>query len=115
MTGGAGADDFDFNSIAEIGNGATRDLITDFVHLTDDLDLSTIDANGAAPGTRLSASSPPMARRYGAAGQLRWSADLAGTANDRTFVEGDINGNGAADFQIELTGLKTLTAADFFL
>ena len=48
MTGAAGADDFDFNSIAEIGNGATRDIIRDFVHLTDDIDLSTIDANGAS-------------------------------------------------------------------
>ena len=63
MTGDAGADDFDFNSIAEIGNGATRDIIRDFVHLTDDLDLSTIDANGAAIGNTPSASSPHMARR----------------------------------------------------
>ena len=51
MTGGAGADDFDFNSVAEIGKGATRDVIRDFAHLVDDIDLSTIDANGAAPGT----------------------------------------------------------------
>ncbi len=50
MIGGAGADDFDFNSVAEIGRGATRDIIRDFVHLVDDIDLSTIDANGAACG-----------------------------------------------------------------
>jgi hypothetical protein len=29
--------------------------------------------------------------------------------------EGDINGDGRNDFHIELTGLKTLTAADFIL
>ena len=117
MTGGAGADDFDFNSIAEIGNGATRDIIRDFVHLTDDIDLSTIDANGGAIGnTAFSFLAAHGAAFTGAAGQLRWfRQDLAGTANDRTIVEGDINGNKVADFQIQLTGLKTLTAADFVL
>ena len=49
----------------------------------------------------------------GARGQLRWfREDLAGTANDKTIIAGDINGDAT---QIELTGLKTLTAADFFL
>ena len=38
-----------------------------------------------------------------------------GTANDRTIIEGDINGNRVADFQIQLTGLNTLTATDFVL
>ena len=50
MTGGLGADDFDFNNVAEIGRGATRDIIRDFTHLIDDIDLATIDANGAARG-----------------------------------------------------------------
>ena len=50
------------------------------------------------------------------AGQLRWfQQNLAGTDNDKTIIEGDINGNKVADFQIKLNGLKTLTAADFFL
>ena len=117
MTGGAGADDFDFNSIVEIGNGATRDIIRDFVHLTDDIDLSTIDANGAAIGnTAFSFLAAHGAAFTGAAAQLRWfRQDLAGTANDRTIVEGDINGNRVADFMIELAGLKVLTAADFVL
>ena len=48
MTGGVGSDRFDFNTVAEIGNGATRDVIRDFAHLIDKIDLSTIDANGAA-------------------------------------------------------------------
>ena len=52
----------------------------------------------------------------GVAGQLRWfREDLAGTANDRTIVEGDINGDTVFDFQIQLTGLKTLAAGDFIL
>lgn len=46
----------------------------------------------------------------GLAGQLHY---LASGAN--TIVEGDVNGDKLADFQIQLTGLKTLTAADFIL
>ena len=50
------------------------------------------------------------------AGQLRWrKVDAAGTANDVTLVEGDTNGNAVADFQIQLTGLKALTAASFIV
>ncbi len=37
------------------------------------------------------------------------------SVNDKTIVEGDINGNRVADFQIQLTGLKSLTVNDFIL
>ena len=40
---------------------------------------------------------------------------MPGSVNDRTIIEGDTNGNRVADFQIQLTGLKTLTAGDFIL
>ncbi len=116
MTGGSGADDFDFNSVAEIGRGATRDIIKDFAHLIDDIDLSTIDANGAAPGHSFTFLATKGAAFTGTAGELRWfQQNLAGAANDRTIIEGDTNGNRVADFQIQLTGLKTLTTADFVL
>ncbi len=116
MTGGAGADDFDFNRVAEIGKGATRDVIKDFAHLIDDIDLSTIDANGVAPGHAFTFLAAQGTAFTGAAGQLRWfRQDLAGTVSDRTIIEGDINGNAVADFQLQLAGLKTLTAADFVL
>ena len=79
MTGGAGADDFDFNSVAEIGKGATRDIIRDFVHLIDDIDLSTIDANGAAAGNSFTFLATKGAAFTGVAGELRWFQDnLAG-------------------------------------
>ncbi len=48
----------------------------------------------------------------GAAGQLRWFQDLRAPT---TIVEGTVNADKVADFQIQLTGLKTLTAADFIL
>ena len=90
-------------------------MITDFAHLSDDIDLSTIDANGAAAGQHAFRSSPPRARpsparRVNCAGSSR-----APDADAVTIVEGDINGDKVADFQIQLTGLKTLTAADFVL
>ena len=89
---------------------ATRDVITDFT-VGDDIDLSTIDANGAAAGnTAFSFLATNGAVFTGVAGQLRWqkSATL-------TLVEGDTNGDRVADFQIQLTGSKNLTAADFIL
>jgi serralysin len=114
MAGGDGADDFDFNAAAETGvTGSTRDRITDFVHLTDDIDLSTIDANGGAAGNAaFSFLAVEGAAFAGQRGQLRWlQQDIA----DKTIILGDINGDTVADFQIELTGLKTLTVADFIL
>ena len=110
MTGGAGLDDFDFNVVAEMGKTATtRDVITDFT-LGDDIDLSTIDANGALAGHTFSFLATKGAAFTGAAGQLRWFQ--SGTT---TIVEGTVNADKVADFQIQLTGLKTLTAADFIL
>ena len=39
--------------------------------------------------------------------------DPVGTANDKAIIYGDINGDARVDFQIELTGLKTITVSDF--
>ena len=77
----------------------------------DDIDLSTIDANGAAAGnTAFSFLAANGAAFTGVAGQLRWQK-----FSSLTLVEGDINGDRVADFQIQLTGSKNLTAADFIL
>ncbi len=46
----------------------------------------------------------------GNAGELR-----SYTSGGHTFVEGDVSGNGAADFQIELTSALHLSATDFAL
>ena len=49
-------------------------------------------------------------------GELHYiKVDNVGTALDMTIVEGDRNGDGVADFQIELSHLVTLTKADFIL
>ena len=48
-------------------------------------------------------------------GQNERLYDPVGTANEKTIIYGDINGDARADFQIELTGLKTITVSDFIL
>jgi Ca2+-binding RTX toxin-like protein len=63
MTGGAARDLFDFNIAADTGRTAsTRDVIRDFTHLTDDIDVSTIDANWSRRRERGSAASSSSAR-----------------------------------------------------
>ncbi len=116
MTGGTGYDDFDFDVYTHTGKtSATRDVIKDFQHLIDDIDLRTIDANGSAAGvTAFKFLALKGAAFTGVRGQLHWyQINVANNAADKTIIEGDINGDGCADFQIELTGLKTLTASDF--
>lgn len=44
------------------------------------------------------------------AGQLHYTQ-----AGGNTIVQADVDGDGTADFEIELTGLLTLTAGDFLL
>ncbi len=116
MNGGAGDDRFDFNTVAEIGKGITRDVIIGFAHLIDKIDLGTVDANGTAAGHTFAFLAARSAAFTGVAGQLRWFRDdQPGTLNDKTIIEGDINGNKVFDFQIQLAGLKSLTAPDFVL
>jgi Ca2+-binding RTX toxin-like protein len=116
MTGGTGKDIFDFNRVAETGKTATsRDVIKDFTHLSDDINLANIDASSKAAGNN-AFTFIGTANYHKVAGELRYIRyDAAGTASDKTLVTGDINGDGLSDFQIELTGLKTLSAADFVL
>ena len=118
LKGGVGNDRFDFNRTFETGRTpGTRDKILDFKHGQDKIDLSTIDANGSAAGNgKFSFLAAEGAAFTGVRGQLRWDQqNNAGTANDRTVISGDLNGNGTTDFQIELTGLKVLSASDFVL
>jgi serralysin len=116
MTGGTGADRFDFNSITEIGNGATCDIITAFTHLADDIDLSTIDASSLLSGNNAFVFRGTAGFTTSASGELRvMRFDNAGTTNDYTIVCGDMDADIASEFQIHLKGLVTLTAADFLL
>ena len=95
-------------------------MITDFTHnatfaLSDHIDVSTIDANGALAGDAAFIWLGTAAFN-GRAGALHYlQENPVGTVNDKTIIEGDLNGDRIADFQIELTGLKALVATDFIL
>jgi hypothetical protein len=53
---------------------------------------------------------------HGKAAELHFvQNNLAGSKNDFTLVEGDLDGVKSADFQIELAGLHTLAKSDFIL
>ena len=116
MTGGADNDLFDFNLATETGKkAATRDVITDFTHGQDKIDLSGIDAiQGTAKNDKFKFIS--TSDFHHVKGELHYfKIDVKGTANDKSIIEGDVNGDGKADFQIELSHLVTLTKGDFIL
>ncbi len=93
LTGGAGTDVFVFTELADSLPGAARDVITDFERGVDRIDLSAIDANVATVEidrfTFVSGAQFSMV-----AGELRRANGL---------IEGDVDGDGVADFQIELS------------
>ncbi len=116
MTGGTEKDIFDFNSIYETSKlTATRDIIKDFVHLVDDIDLYNIDANTRVAGNQAFKflTTAKFTKHAGEVIAVKYNP--AGTASDATIILGDVTGDGLADFHIQLTGLKTITAADFIL
>ncbi len=111
LRGGGGNDVFVYDDIAQ-STPASRDAILDFT-LGDRIDLSGIDANttGAAPGDQAFAFIGAAA--FGSvAGQLRVTANGGGW-----LVEGDTDGNGIADFAVQLTvpDAHPITATDFIL
>lgn len=118
LRGEGGADVFHYLNGGETGRtAATRDIIQDFTSGTDKINLSVIDANGALAGNGTFQFLAGAGTAFsGVAGQLRYvQENPVNTVNDKTIIEGDVNGDRVADLQIELTGLKTLLAADFVL
>ncbi len=117
ITGGAGADKFRFDSGSDFGVGAgNRDVISDFHHAEHDrIVLNGVDANQPLVGNQ-AFHFIKTAAFHNVAGELRFEKhNLAGTAHDFTLVEGDTNGDGIADIQIELKGLINLVKGDFVL
>ena len=105
MFGRSGTDDFVFLTQFAAGKWAGRDVIRDFQRGADDIDLASIDASAAHAGNQ--AFKFIGAKAFsGAAGELRFKNDL---------VEGDVNADKLADFQIEVTGHTVLGWDDFLL
>lgn len=109
MTGGLGADRFQFGSTAETGIGALRDVITDFEAGIDRIALNLIDANVLKANNQAFKFIGDSDFGH-VAGQLRAYAD-----SGNTVVAGDTNGDGIADFEIQLIGTHLLAGADFLL
>ena len=104
LTGGAGADSFVFGSVAD----AKGDRIKDFKHV-DVIVLEDIDANINKRGDQAFTLIDDEAFS-GTAGELRVYSN-----KQNTFIQGDTDGDGSADFRIRLDGLHTLTDSDFLL
>lgn len=100
LSGGEGADVFRFRSAEEIGRAATHDVVTDFARGLDHLNFRGFDFDfirGAA------FSGDDQA-------ELRFARTDGGI---RLF--GDVDGDGTADFMLELRGLGGIGADDLML
>lgn len=108
--GGAGADRFVFREGDFSGTSALScDVVEDFGDAEGDrIHLTLIDADANAVGNQAFTSIGSNAFT-GGAGELRWEQ-----VGRSTVVEGDVDGDGAADFAIRLAGLHVLGADDFF-
>lgn len=115
LSGGAGADVFLFRNTAEIGGlSGTGDLITDFQHGTDRIDLRDIDASSVLAGNNAFQWRGEAAIGTSPQGEVSFQQlDRAGTAQDVTLVRIDTDGDSAAEAVLTLTGLHDLTAGDF--
>ena len=112
MTGGAGSDTFVFQNLTDSGIGLARDLITDFHQGQDKINLSAIDA--IVGGGDDAFSFIGSQTFSGTDGELRYS-HVVSVSGSQTIINMDTDGDGTSNAQIALTGLYTLTAADFVL
>ncbi|MGA9582552.1 MAG: calcium-binding protein [Allosphingosinicella sp.] len=108
LTGGSGSDDFRIGYF-ESGTGSGADRITDFASGSDIVDISGWDANTGMGGDQ-AFTFVGSAAFTGTAGELRTYFDGVDT-----WVQGDINGDGVADFDIRFDGAVALSGSDFVL
>ncbi|MGZ2412026.1 serralysin [Sphingomonas sp. F9_3S_D5_B_2] len=108
--GGAGKDTFVFRDGDFAGaTTGSADVIHDFVHGDDHIRLDYFDADTVLGGNQ-AFSFIGTAAFDGTAGELRYEA-IGGA----TYVSGDTNGDGTADFMLRLDGNHPLTSGDFAL
>lgn len=109
MSGGAGADQFKYGPV-DVGQAGVRDVIADFNRAEGDkIHLASIDANTLKSSDQAFAFIGNTGF-HKVAGELNFS-----TASGKVIVAGDVNGDGVADFQIEVLGVTSLTSSDFVL
>lgn len=110
LTGGGNDDNFIFKSKFDSLKGAThRDVIQDFAQGSDLIDLHTIDAKANKAGNQ-TFHFIDAKHFHHKSGELHFV-----TKSGFLLAEGDVDGDGKADFQIEVHGPATLLASDFVL
>lgn len=111
LIGGDGADLFRYTAVSDSGLGAgNRDIIFDFQEGLDRISIVSFDGDLARDGNQAFKFDGTGALKANGLGQVNYEQ-----VGGRTIVNFDVDGNGAADFQIDLVGTHALTAADFIL
>lgn len=106
LSGGAGADRFVYTKAGDSTRTSGIDTIQDFSAAQGDrIDLHLIDASASAAGNQ-AFTWIGTSRFSGTPGELRFSSGR---------IEGDIDGDGAADLLIRLTGVTALDANSLLL
>jgi hypothetical protein len=109
LLGGLGADTFRFD-LSTDSTVANPDFIADFVRSQSDrISVNPMDANTLVAGNQ-NFTFIGAAAFHNVAGELRYEI-----VNGFTNVSGDVNGDGIADFMIQLNGQIDLVAADVVL
>ncbi|AZO77574.1 hypothetical protein B5U98_23225 [Bosea sp. Tri-39] len=109
MHGGDDRDTFVFRAAGESGVGAgQRDVVQWFQQGKDTIDLSLIDANTAMSGDQLF-------KFVGETRSVEANSVSFFKSGSSTILQGDINGDSAADFQIEFNSKLILNRSDFAL
>ncbi len=118
MAGGLGADNFDFNAVLDSGKTKTTwDHITDFKSALDHIDLHDIDADSITMNDQDFTFIGKAAFDHNA-GEVRFSLQKIKVGKHfvyNTIVSGDVDGDGFADFAIQLDKHKGVVVGDFVL
>ncbi|GGD90307.1 hypothetical protein GCM10011390_06360 [Aureimonas endophytica] len=115
MTGGAGRDTFVFTSTLDSGiTASTRDVITDFVHGVDRIDVSAIDANIYTKGDQAFTFLATAGQAITGPAQLNYHYETV-KGVEYTVIAGNTGLVTLPEFQIALQGHHVLTASDFVL
>ncbi len=109
LTGNGGPDQFAWHSIEDAGLGAQADVITDFAREPEHINLEGIDAVSTTAGDQAFSFIGSNAFS-GIAGQLR--SQVEGSS---IRVQGDVNGDSVADFELVVANQTLLFHSDFFL
>jgi serralysin len=109
LSGRTGADTFKYQLTADSLPGATsHDVITDFVHGIDKIDLKFVDAAVGASGDQ--------AFKFIGTGNFGFEGDLrVAFTGGNTLIQGNTDTDNLPEFEVQLNGLHTISASDFVL